>query len=135
MATISNTPRPGYIFDSTDNVWYPIGVGGHSHGEISATIVDAKGDLIVASAADTVTKLAAGTDGYYLQADSTQTTGLKWAAVSGYSAPTIGSTSIASGSTNTTIVGLTKIRSAAFTQLDANGYEIDTDIMGIMGAW
>ena len=61
MATISNTPRPGYIFDSTDNVWYPIGVGGHSHGEISATIVDAKGDLIVASAADTVTKLAAGT--------------------------------------------------------------------------
>ena len=135
MATISNTPRPGYIFDSQDNVWYPIGVGGHSHGEISATIVDVKGDLIVASAADTVTRLAVGTDGYYLQADSTQTTGLKWAAVSGYSAPTIGSTSIASGSTNTTIVGLTKIRSAAFTQLDANGYEIDTDIMGIMGAW
>ena len=135
MATISNTPRPGYIFDSQDNVWYPIGVGGHSHGEISATIVDVKGDLIVASAADTVTRLAAGTDGYYLQADSTQTTGLKWAAVSGYSAPTIGSTSIASGSTNTTILGLTKIRSAAFTQLDANGYEIDTNIMGIMGAW
>ena len=135
MAIISNTPRPGYIFDSTDNVWYPIGVGGHSHGEISATIVDTKGDLIVASAADTVTRLAAGTDGYYLQADSTQTAGLKWAAVSGYSAPTIGSTSIASGSTNTTIVGLVKIRSAAFTQLDANGYEIDTDIMGIMGAW
>jgi len=31
MATISNTPRPGYVWDSTDNVWYPIGVGGHSH--------------------------------------------------------------------------------------------------------
>ncbi len=31
MATISNTPRPGYVWDATDNVWYPIGVGGHSH--------------------------------------------------------------------------------------------------------
>ena len=31
MATISNTPRPGYVWDVTDNVWYPIGVGGHSH--------------------------------------------------------------------------------------------------------
>ena len=31
MATISNTPRPGYVWDSTDNVWYPIGVGGHGH--------------------------------------------------------------------------------------------------------
>ena len=31
MAAISNTPRPGYVWDSTDNVWYPIGVGGHSH--------------------------------------------------------------------------------------------------------
>ena len=31
MGTISNVPRPGYVWDSTDNVWYPIGVGGHSH--------------------------------------------------------------------------------------------------------
>ena len=31
MGVISNTPRPGYVWDSTDNVWYPIGVGGHSH--------------------------------------------------------------------------------------------------------
>ena len=27
MATISNTSRPGYVWDSTDNVWCPIGVG------------------------------------------------------------------------------------------------------------
>jgi hypothetical protein len=31
MATISNTPRPGYVWDATDNVWYPIGVGAHQH--------------------------------------------------------------------------------------------------------
>lgn len=48
---------------------------------IPNTILDNKGDLIVASAADTPGKLAAGTDGYYLQADSTQALGLKWAAV------------------------------------------------------
>jgi hypothetical protein len=60
MATISNTPRPGYVWDATDNVWYPIGVGGHSHGEIPATIADAKGDLIVGTAADTVDRLAVG---------------------------------------------------------------------------
>lgn len=48
---------------------------------IDKTIFDAKGDLLVASAADTPGKLAAGTNGYYLQADSTQALGLKWAAV------------------------------------------------------
>ena len=74
---------------------------------IDKTLFDAKGDILVATAADTPGKLAAGTDGYYLQADSTQTLGLKWAAVSGYSAPTLGSTSIASGATVTTIAGLT----------------------------
>jgi hypothetical protein len=79
MATISNTPRPGYVWDSTDNVWYPIGVGGHSHGEIPATIADAKGDLIVGTAADTVSRLAVGTNGQYLKADSTAGTGLAWA--------------------------------------------------------
>jgi hypothetical protein len=48
---------------------------------IDKTILDVKGDLIVASAADTPGKLAAGTNGYFLQADSTQALGLKWAAV------------------------------------------------------
>lgn len=50
---------------------------------IPPTIVDAKGDLIVASANDTVTRLAAGTTGYVLTADSAQATGLKWAAAAG----------------------------------------------------
>lgn len=46
---------------------------------ISPTIVDAKGDLIAATAADTVARLAVGTNGQVLTADSTATTGLKWA--------------------------------------------------------
>jgi len=48
---------------------------------IQPTIVDAKGDLIVGTAADTVARLAKGTDGYFLKADSAETTGLIWAAV------------------------------------------------------
>ena len=83
MATISNTPRPGYAWDSTDNVWYPIGTGTHSHSEIAKTIVDAKGDIIAATAADTVDRLAVGTNDYVLTADSTASTGLKWATGSG----------------------------------------------------
>ena len=48
--------------------------------KISKTIVDAKGDLIVASADNTPTRLAVGaTDGFVLTVDSTTGTGLKWA--------------------------------------------------------
>jgi hypothetical protein len=78
LATISNTPRPGYVYDSTDAVWYPIGTGTHSHSEIASTIVDAKGDIIAASAADTPARLAVGNNGETLVADSSQTTGLAY---------------------------------------------------------
>jgi hypothetical protein len=50
---------------------------------IQNTIVDAKGDLIAATAADTPARLAVGTNGQVLQADSTASTGLKWATPSG----------------------------------------------------
>lgn len=46
---------------------------------IQNTIVDAKGDLIGATAADTPARLAVGTNGQVLTADSTAATGLAWA--------------------------------------------------------
>jgi hypothetical protein len=46
---------------------------------IAKSIVDAKGDLIAATAADTVSRLAVGTNNQVLTADSSTATGLKWA--------------------------------------------------------
>ncbi len=44
------------------------------------TLVDAKGDLLVGTAADTAGRLAVGANTYLLTADSAEATGMKWAA-------------------------------------------------------
>jgi hypothetical protein len=69
---------------------------------IAKTIVDAKGDLIAATAADTVSRLAVGTNGQVLTADSAEATGLKWAAAAGGASYTLlntGGTSLTGAST------------------------------------
>jgi len=48
-------------------------------GVVQKDIVDAKGDIIAATAADAVSRLAVGTNTHVLTADSTEATGLKWA--------------------------------------------------------
>jgi len=48
---------------------------------IPNSILDAKGDLIVASSADTPGKLTVGTNGYFLKANSGAALGVEWAAV------------------------------------------------------
>ena len=61
-----------------------------------ATAIDAKGDLVVGTGADTFARLAVGgTNGHTLQVDSSTATGLKWAAASGGGAGNL--TELASG--------------------------------------
>lgn len=62
--------------------------GGGTSGTVTitnsmATAIDAKGDLVVGTGADTFSRLAVGTNTYVLTADSAEATGLKWAAPSG----------------------------------------------------
>ena len=62
--------------------------GGGTSGTVTvtnsmATAIDAKGDLVVGTGADTFSRLAVGTNTYVLTADSAEATGLKWAAAAG----------------------------------------------------
>lgn len=62
--------------------------GGGTTGSVTvtnsmATAIDAKGDLIAGTGADAFSRLAVGTNGQVLTADSTAATGLKWAAAAG----------------------------------------------------
>jgi hypothetical protein len=48
---------------------------------IANTLFDAKGDILVATSADTPGKLTVGSNGQFLKANSSTATGLEWAAV------------------------------------------------------
>jgi hypothetical protein len=76
-----------------------------------ATAVDAKGDLIVGTGADTFARLAVGTNGHTLVADSVEATGLKWAAPAGGS-PNSDSAEVTTGQTTT---------STSYTDLATSG--------------
>jgi hypothetical protein len=58
---------------------------------VQTSTFTAKGDILVATSAGTAGKVAVGTNGYFLKADSTTATGLTWAAVDLSSYATISS--------------------------------------------
>lgn len=90
--------------------------GGGTTGAVTitndmATKIDAKGDLIAGTAADTYDRLAVGTNGQVLIADSTTATGLKWGSASAaksYSLLNAGGTTL-TGSGTITVSGISGI--------------------------
>lgn len=90
---------------------------------IQNTIVDAKGDLISATAADTPARLAVGTNGQVLTADSTAATGLAWATASAGSSNVAGKNGVLNSNFSVWQRG-TSISIAASTAA-ANGYSAD----------
>ena len=89
---------------------------------VDKTTFDAKGDLLVGTGNDTYTKLGVGTNGYILTAASTTTSGLAWsAAPAGYTAPTLGTTTITSGTTVSTVTSLTLSNATLSGTLTAGG--------------
>ena len=81
--------------------------GGGTSGTVTvtnsmATAIDAKGDLVVGTGADTFSRLAvASTAGYLLSVDSAEATGLKWAAPASGALTKINTTTLSSASTVT----------------------------------
>jgi hypothetical protein len=103
------------------------------------TILDAKGDLISATAADTPARLAVGTNGQYLSANSSTSTGLEWVT------PTSGGMTLLSTTTmttdTTTISSINQTYNSLFITIEGINYptyasydiNIDSSTSGFSG--
>jgi hypothetical protein len=119
-----------FVVDTSPTLVTPV-LGVATATSINGTTIPSSKTLVATDSTTYVVPSQTGNSGKYLTTDGSTSS---WGTVASYSAPTLGSTSIASGATVTTINGLTKIVSAAVTKLDASGYEQDFDLLTIMGA-
>lgn len=95
-ATVPHATQHANLNDAVEALEAKVGVNGSAvtssleyrvttleNAEIPDTIIDAKGDLIVGSAADTATRLPVGvSNGMVLAVNSATSTGLEWQSIS-----------------------------------------------------
>ena len=107
-------------------------------GVVQNDIVDAKGDIIAATAADAVSRLAVGTDTYVLTADSGEATGLAWAApTTGDITGVTAGTNISGGGTSGTVTVNLAIDAAVAMGSDGSGVDVTfhSDTAGDYALW
>jgi hypothetical protein len=115
--------------------------GGGTSGTVTvtnsmATAIDAKGDLVPGTGADTFARLAVGSNGTVLTADSAEATGLKWATVSGggmtlLSTTTLSGTSTTVSSIDQTYTNLQIIINNPYTNLAAEIWVLPNTVNNI----
>jgi len=121
LTTVSATEL-GYLDGVTSAVQTQV------DAKIAKSTVTAKGDLLVATGSGTVVAQAVGTNGQYLQADSTQADGVKWADVTTLPSQTGNSgkylttdgTTASWGTVGTTWIGRAGTQSSTY-DIDYNG--------------
>jgi hypothetical protein len=94
-----------FVVDNTPTLITPI-LGVATATSINGTTIPTSKTLVATDSTAFVVPSQAGNSGKYLTTDGTTSS---WGTVASYSAPTIGSTSIASGATVTTLSGVTDI--------------------------
>jgi len=99
-----------------------------STGGIPETLIDAKGDLIVGTAADTAGRLAVGSTGQVLTVDSTTGTGLKWETPAATSSVTVSDTAPSTPSAGD--LWYDSVNGAMFIRYDSTWVEVGGSTIG-----
>ena len=95
-----------FVVDQSPTIVTPTLSGNTTAGTINNTTIPSSKTLVATDSTTYVVPSQTGNSGKYLTTDGTTSS---WGTITTYSAPTLGSTSIASGSTVTTISGLTDV--------------------------
>ena len=101
-----------------------------SPGLLQNSLVDAQGDLLAASADNTIVRLPVGTNTYVLTADSTEATGLIWAAptsgdITGIT--TAANSSLAGGATSGTATLIADVNNSTVATATTADYVLIAD--------